>query len=101
MDMDFSTIKARIAVASEAGDRRRAQRIPVALEARMRPLGEEGREARLLNISRTGFMAESQASYEVGARVWLLLPGRERASALIKWVEGGRVGAEFAQPLTY
>jgi len=53
-----------------------------------------------LNISATGFMAETSAEYEVGARVWLLLPGRERASAVIRWTAAGRLGGEFAEPLS-
>jgi hypothetical protein len=26
------------------------------------------------------------------------LPGRERANAVIRWIEGDRIGAEFAEP---
>jgi hypothetical protein len=53
----------------------------------------------LLNVSETGFMAETAAEFEVGARVWLILPGRERANALVRWSEGNRIGAEFAEPM--
>jgi hypothetical protein len=44
-------------------------------------------------------MAETEAHFEVGTRVWLLLPGRERASAVVKWIAGDRLGGEFAEPL--
>ena len=97
--MDFSMIKARIAEATDAADRRRQTRIPVAIEARVRPLGEEGCEARILNISESGFMAETSEHYEVGSRVWLILPGRERANAVVKWIAGNKIGAEFAEPI--
>jgi hypothetical protein len=101
MDMGFAMIKARIAEAeAEAGDRRRADRVAVAIEGRVRPLGEEGSEARILNISESGFMAETGADYEVGSRVWLILPGRDRANAVVKWIAGSRIGAEFAEPIT-
>ncbi|MEO6247675.1 MAG: PilZ domain-containing protein [Sphingomicrobium sp.] len=84
---------------SDVGDRRRADRVAVAIEARVRPLGEEGCEARIVNISATGFMAATSEHYEVGARIWLMLPGRERASALVKWIAGDKLGAEFAEPI--
>ncbi|QNN67845.1 PilZ domain-containing protein [Sphingomonas lutea] len=89
-------IRARIA--EDDGERRRATRHPVALDAKMRELGESGVEARVLNISETGFMAEVEGDFAVGSRVWLMLPGRDRANALIRWAAGGRIGAEFAEP---
>lgn len=91
-------IKARIATDKEAQERRRDERRPVEIDARLREMGLEGSEARVLNLSEHGFMAESSVEFEVGARVWLLLPGRERASAVVRWVEGDRLGAEFAEP---
>ena len=93
-------IKARIAEDQEASDRRRASRYPVELEAKMRELGTTGLDARLLNISETGFMAQSDGSFEVGSRVWLMLPGRDRANAVIKWTAGDKLGAEFAEPIS-
>jgi hypothetical protein len=75
-------------------------RVPVELDVQMRELGSSGVEARVLNISERGFMAETEAHFEVGTRVWLLLPGRERASAVVKWIAGDRLGGEFAEPLS-
>lgn len=66
----------------------------------MREMGADGVEARVLNISESGFMAESEGRFEVGSRVWLILPGRDRASALVKWTAGDKLGAEFAEPLS-
>lgn len=100
MEMSFSMIKARIADAGDPSDRRRAARISVDVEAKVRELGAEGCEARLLNISETGFMAESTGDFEVGSRVWLILPGRDRASAVVRWTAGDRLGAEFAEPIS-
>lgn len=97
--MSFSMIKARIAEAGDPGDRRRAPRRPVELDVTVRELGASGVEARVLNISETGFMAESDGRFEVGTRVWLMLPGRERANAVVKWVAGDKLGAEFAEPI--
>ncbi len=98
MEMSFSMIKARIA--EDPSERRGANRLPVALEAKVRELGASGVEARVLNISETGFMAVSEASFEVGSRVWLMLPGRERANAVVKWIAGDKLGAEFAEPIS-
>lgn len=97
MEMSFTMIKARIA--EDQSDRRRAPRLPVELEATMRELGASGVEATVLNISSTGFMARTEVDFEVGSRVWLLLPGRERASAVVRWTAGDKIGAEFAEPI--
>ena len=98
MEMSFSMIKARIA--DDPSDRRTSHRLPIELDAHVRELGATGVDARLLNISETGFMAESDGSFEVGSRIWLILPGRERASALVKWTAGAKLGAEFAEPIS-
>jgi hypothetical protein len=98
--MSFSMIKARIADAGDASERRRFSRHPVALEARVRELGENGIDAKILNISESGFMAQSDGRFEVGSRVWLMLPGRERANAVVKWTAGDKLGAEFAEPIS-
>ncbi len=94
------TIKARITEASDPSDRRRSSRHPVEIDARVRELGNEGCEARVVNISETGFMAETDGQFEVGTRVWLILPGRDRANALVKWIAGDKMGAEFAEPIS-
>ncbi len=93
------TIKARISGISGPSDRRRASRLDVEIGARVRELGNEGCEARVVNISATGFMAETDGEFEVGTRVWLILPGRDRANALVKWTAGNKMGAEFAEPI--
>ncbi len=98
MEMSFVTIKARIA--EDESDRRRFSRLPVELEAKMRELGANGVEAKVLNISERGFMAVSDGRFEVGTRVWLMLPGRDRANAVVKWTAGDKIGAEFAEPIS-
>jgi hypothetical protein len=95
--MNFAMIKARIA--EDHDERRRSPRVAVELEARMRELGASGVEARILNISESGFMAVANGHFEVGTRVWLMLPGRDRANAVVKWTVGDKLGAEFAEPV--
>lgn len=99
MEMGFSMIKARISDAGNSSERRRADRHDVELDAKLRELGSEGVEARVVNLSETGFMAEAEGMFEVGSRVWLIIPGRERANAVVKWVAAGKLGAEFAEPV--
>jgi hypothetical protein len=98
MEMNFVTIRARIA--EDQDERRNYSRLPVELEAKMRELGASGVEARVLNISERGFMAVADGRFEVGSRVWLMLPGRERANAVVKWIAGEKIGAEFAEPIS-
>jgi hypothetical protein len=100
MELGFSMIRARIAEAADPNERRRASRLPIEIDAQVRELGATGIEARVLNISETGFMAESEGRFEVGSRVWLMLPGRQRANAVVKWTAGDKLGAEFAEPIT-
>jgi hypothetical protein len=96
--MSFAMIRARLA--EDERDRRRFPRLPVDVDAKMRELGATGVEARVLNISERGFMAESEGRFEVGSRVWLMLPGRERANAVVRWTAGDKIGAEFAEPIS-
>lgn len=100
MEMSFSMIRARIGETPNPEDRRHASRVPVELEARVRQLGENGVEARVLNISERGFMAETEGEFEVGSRVWLMLPGRGRANAVVRWVAGDKIGAEFSDRMS-
>ena len=98
--MKGTTIKARIVGASDPADRRRSARIEVELDAKVRELGSEGTEARVVNISDTGFMAQSSGAFDVGSRIWLILPGRDRASAIVRWTAGDKLGAEFSEPVS-
>ena len=99
MEMNFTSFKARIAEA-ESAERRSAERAPVEVSATMRELGASGVEATVLNVSEHGFMAVADGQFEVGARVWLILAGgRDRANAVVKWIAGDRLGAEFAEPV--
>jgi hypothetical protein len=98
MEMSFSMIKARIA--EDESDRRQSSRVRVNLDATVRELGTTGLEAVVLNISEPGFMAQVNGEFEVGSRVWLMLPGRERANAEVKWTAGDKLGAEFSEPIS-
>ena len=92
-------MRARIGDA-DPSERRRAERFDVELDARMRELGTSGIDARIVNISDRGFMAQTEGHFDVGTRVWLMLPGRERANAVVRWTAGDKLGAEFAEPIS-
>ena len=94
-----STMRARIGDA-DPSERRRFTRVDVDLDAQVRELGANGVDAKILNISERGFMAESDGRFEVGTRVWLMLPGRGRANAVVRWTAGDKLGAEFAEPIS-
>jgi len=97
--MNFTAFKARIAEA--VPERRRAGRTPIELDAKMRELGASGVDATILDVSERGFMAVADGHFDVGARVWLIFPGRrERANAVVKWTAGDRIRAEFAEPVS-
>jgi hypothetical protein len=98
VEMSFVSIKARIAE-DENDERRQMPRHRVELEGKMRELGASGVEAKVVNISERGFMAVAEGHFEVGSRVWLMLPRRERANAVVKWTAGDKLGAEFAEPV--
>ena len=80
-------------------DARREPRAEVSASVTMRELGSTAVDARLINISTHGFMAETDAEIAAGARIWLSLPGLRRLNALVKWTKGGRLGGEFAEPI--
>src|SRR3546814_14395679 len=89
----------RIAPDGVVETRRRETRLPVSTEVGLRPFGAAGAEARLINISSNGFMAETKADVGKGSRVWLTLPDGSRASALIIWSKEGRLGGQFSDAI--
>ena len=92
-------LHAKILLGEEVEPRRREPRIGIAAEVTLRPLGETAVEARLVNLSSRGFMAETHALVRPGTRIWLTLPAAGRVNALVHWAMNGRLGGEFAQPI--
>ena len=90
---------ARIEIEGEVEPRRREPRLDVAAEIPLRPLGETAVEARLLNISSRGFMAETKAIIQPGSRIWITLPAAGRVNALVVWARSGRIGGELAEAI--
>ncbi|MFN3946378.1 MAG: PilZ domain-containing protein [Allosphingosinicella sp.] len=82
-----------------ASDGRRAERRIVNLAASLREPGARLGDAEVLNLSETGFMAETDLALEVGGLVWLKLTGLEPTKSRVVWIEGARAGFEFEAPL--
>lgn len=80
-------------------DGRSAERRIVNLAARLREPGARIVDADVLNLSTDGFMAVAEVALEVGANVWLKLPGLEPQNSRVVWTEEGKTGFQFATPL--
>jgi hypothetical protein len=78
---------------------RRAERVPVDIDTRMRVLGSTGDDVHIHNLSTHGFMAEADDIYPVDSYVWLKLPGVGEVNARIVWRDCFRYGCEFVTPL--
>jgi hypothetical protein len=53
----------------------------------------------VVNISRLGLMARTQASVSKSERLIVQLPLCGKVEALVRWVEDGRIGTEFITPV--
>ena len=99
MEMSFSMIKARIA--EDQDERRASVRLPVELEAQdARARRQRRRRPDSQHFRDTASWPIADGQFEVGSRVWLMLPGRDRANAVVKWTAGDKLGAEFAEPIS-
>ncbi len=56
-------------------------------------------KVQLRNLSRTGFWTEWLYSLRMGDLLWLKIPGIERLSATVVWIEGFTIGCSFERPL--
>ena len=53
----------------------------------------------VVNISRLGLMARTQAPVSKSERLIVQLPLCGKVEALVRWVEDGRIGTEFVTPI--
>jgi hypothetical protein len=80
-------------------DGRSAERRIVNLAARLREPGARIVDADVVDLSTDGYKAVTELDLEVGANVWLKLPGLEPQNSRVVWVEAGNAGFQFATPL--
>ena len=78
---------------------RTAERRVVNLAASLREPGASLADAEVVNLSCTGFAAETDAEIETGNHVWLKLPGLEPVNSRVVWTDGNKAGFEFVTPL--
>lgn len=81
------------------GDLRRALRKAVRLTGQLRDRGSTKFAIDVVDLSTTGFRAETIARLHEGALVWLTLPGMAGLEARVAWVDHRRCGCWFTQPL--
>ncbi len=91
-------IHAKIAYDPEV-EQRAEFRLAVPTDVSLRVDGAQWDDARLVNISSRGFMAEARGGVLPGSKVWLPLPGVGRINAQVIWVRGERLGGAFAEPI--
>lgn len=92
-------IDAKITPELDPEGRRREPRLASSTGTALRELGAHSADARLVNISSHGFMAETGAEFAPGARIFLTLPGVSCVSARVVWSKNGRIGGEFSEPV--
>lgn len=78
---------------------RRADRVLVQMGAGIRQRGAAGVSAQVMDLSTDGFRCTTHLELQVGADVWLRLPGLESTHARVVWVEGPVVGCAFSRAL--
>ena len=92
-------VNAKITADLGRAERRSEPRIDASTDVGLHALGHDPVDARLLNISSRGFMAECEVPIEKGSRIWLTIVGVPRLHARVTWSIGGRFGGEFARAI--
>ena len=80
-------------------DSRRALRHPVSFSAHLRDRGATKFTVKLIDLSLTGFRAESDFGLHEGVLVWLTLPGMAALEATVVWRDGFLYGCLLSTPL--
>ncbi|MDT7536028.1 PilZ domain-containing protein [Sphingobium sp. SA2] len=81
-----------------AVDQRRARRDLVDLVSHV-TVDIRAHSVRIINLSPLGLMCRSDERVSVGERVTVWLPLVQDMPADIRWVEDGRIGMEFIEPI--
>jgi hypothetical protein len=78
---------------------RKAKRLPLDAEARLRPNSWSSLQIRMLDLSANGFRAECEARVQPGGSVSLDVPGIGAVEAQVEWQRGDQFGARFFAPI--
>jgi hypothetical protein len=78
---------------------RRAERLPLDAETRLRPNSWSSLQIKMLDLSASGFRAECEARVKPGGSVSLDVPGIGEVDAQVEWQRGNQFGARFFAPI--
>jgi hypothetical protein len=78
---------------------RRAERLSVDAETRLRPNSWSSLQIKMLDLSASGFRAECEARVKPGGSVSLDVPGIGSVDAQVEWQRAGQFGARFFAPI--
>lgn len=78
---------------------RMAERRHVAIPVKVRRPGESWFVSRIADLSITGFRLQSFMRLQVGAELWIMLPGFEGRRARVQWTRAHEAGCTFERPL--
>jgi hypothetical protein len=81
------------------GKGRKAERANCEIGAGLRQRGASAVSAHILDLSTHGFRASTHLDLQIGADVWLKLPGLEAMHAKVAWADSHYVGCAFERPL--
>jgi hypothetical protein len=84
---------------SKHDESRRALRKAVKMRAHLRDRGQTKFEIDVLDLSASGFRAETSFTLWPGTVVWLTLPGLAALEAVVAWRDKLKYGCAFAKPL--
>jgi PilZ domain len=77
------------------GERRIADRAPVAIEADLRRAGRTPFKVLLRDLSPTGSRAETLSRVILHDRIWVTIPGFSAIEGVVRWVRGQHFGIEW------
>ncbi|KQT34867.1 pilus assembly protein PilZ [Sphingomonas sp. Leaf412] len=86
-------------IPSEEDESRRALRKAVTMRAQLRDRGTTRFEIEVVDLSVTGFRANTGFTLWPGTTVWLTMPGLAALEAVVAWRDKTRYGCAFAKPL--
>ncbi|HYE28209.1 MAG TPA: PilZ domain-containing protein [Allosphingosinicella sp.] len=78
---------------------RKAERLALDAETRLRPNSWSSLLIRMLDLSASGFRAECEARVRPGGSVSLDIPGIGSVEAQVEWQRGDQFGARFFAPI--
>jgi hypothetical protein len=82
-----------------ADENRRALRKSVKMRAFLRDRGQTRFEIDVVDLSQSGFRAETSFTLWPGTIVWLTLPGLAPLESVVAWRDKFKYGCAFAKPL--